>query len=533
MPNIREFNNPIDGLQPTDRAVQSSVFAARHTEAEYAYAGHEIGSGIAAAGDTYDKIKTQQDMSAGLAHSSQMLSDDTAAWNVVRNNADPNDHTVAQKFMAGIEPQFQQFIDGFSTQEGKMWATEHVAQLRQHFTEKTMADQSLMAGEATVQNLKTLASGLSNTVMQDHTALPMALGTVDAAISAMVDNNPSIDPAYAAKLHTEIRENLRQEIVHGGFVGMARDNPIAAMQAIADGYGKGDLDATQRDHLFSYAQEVKRAKDADLRAQMAMTKEQQKDDFNSQRVALQMSMFQPDGSMVVPPGFHQKLLALAAHPGAKFEPGAIEALENAAATSTKASIEGTYQRTNQQTWSNLTSRIGIPEGQPGSLTHADVDRAFAANQLSTPDYRFLHGAIESAHNDPVTHQAITQLNQALERVKPLVGKSNMFGQLDQSGVANFAALHYDTVQRYSQLVSSGMSPTEAEKVLEDPRDPRGIMHHLSQYQTTNKQGLQNIHNRVSNAGGPYNTPPANGFTGVTPRQPGESIAAYEARTGGK
>lgn len=529
MPNIRQFENPIDGLQPNDRATQVTALNARHTEQAFAQGGAALGGAISAVGNQYEKAKAFQDISSLLGTRGELQSNLTTAWNVYLKNADPNDHGAADRFMSEqVQPILDAWSTGPITEEGRKFATEQAAEIKQHFFEKTAGDQSNLAGQAAIDNHAQFVTGMSNTVLQDPTALNSALATNDTAIEALLANNPNIKPEDVSKMRTELREKSRAEITRSAFIGMARSNPDAAMQALQKGFGATDLDGTERNTLFGFAETIKREQRADARADYAMQKEAQKDDFNAKAAAATASLFQPDGSVVVPKNFHQQLAALALHPGA--DPGRIEAMGNAAATATRAQIDGTYTRTDNSTWQNLAGRIGAPVGSPQSLTHTMVDQAFASGKLSVPDYHFLHDAVEKAGSDPSTTKAMQQLNQSLERVKPLVDKSNLYsGKLDQSGIALYDDLHYDTYQRYEALVAQGKSPAEAVNILTDPRNPQGIQAALPHYQTTNKQGLAVIHQRVSAGGGPTPMPAAP--NPATARKPGESAAAYLARMG--
>lgn len=525
MPNIREYTNPIDGLQPSDRGIQSAVLKARHIESEFAQAGQNIAGGIEAAGRAYDYYKTQQDLSAGLAQKAQMWDQLTTAQDVHMNNADPNDHSAAEKFQEeGVKPVLDQWVQGFSTQESRRWAMEQAAELNQHFTERGHAIQSEQAGAAAVKNIHDATTGFSNAAMQDPASMNAILGSADAGIDATIAADPNVTPQMAAQIKGEVRDHMRLEIAKGAFIGMARANPEAAMQAMADGKFAHLMDATTSNTMFGFAQTLAREQRADARAEYAMNKEAQKDDFNAKASALTASIFAPDGTVKIPPNYNQQVQLLALHPGA--EPGRIEAMGNAAKTAVEAQINGTFTQTKNATWQNLAGRIG--QVGPNALTHTMVDQAYAAGDLSNHDYQFLHRAVETARADPATNKAETRLNQALTRLKPLVDHSNIY-KLDQSGVQLYDDLHYDTFQRYQQLVAGGKTPTEAVDILTDPRDPRGIQANLTPYQTNNKQGLAALRARVGTTGGPTNVK-APALT--TTRKPDESAADYLKRIGG-
>lgn len=528
MPNIREFTNPIEGLAPNDRAASSSAQAARATGAAYADIGKSLGSAVDTAGSTYVRIKTQQDISAGLAKSAEIQDNLTTAWDVTLKNADPNDHSTGEKWREEqLNPILDAWTSGFTTEEGRAWAEQHAGSIRQHFFEKTAADQTLMAGEAAVSNIKQFTTGMSNTVLQDPSSLNMALGTADHALAALIGADPNLNPAQVAHMSGELREQMRSEIAKSAFIGTARTNPDQAMQDLQDGKYKQLLDGTTSNQLFGFAESLKREQRADARAAFEMQKQAQKADFEAKASAISGQMFAADGSIVIPPNFHQNLQMLSLHPGA--DASAIRSMGDAAARAVENANNRTFQTTNSQTWKDLASRIGTADGAPGSLTHALVDKAYANGNLSNTDFHFLHQAVETAKSDPATTQAMTQLNQALERVKPLVDKSNLYsGKLDQSGVALYDDLHFDTFQKFQQLRAGGMSAQDAVKTLTDPRNPEGIQANLSPYQTNNKAGLAAIHARVSAGGGPTRVAAPNL---TTARKPGETAEQYLTRTG--
>ena len=527
MPNIRQYENKVN-LTPDDRASRAQAYAANTIRATLSEAGREIGSGIATLGETYVKMRATQEISQGLATAAEIQDNTTTSWDVTLKNADPNDPAVADRWRnEQLDPILNAWVSTFTTEPGKKWAEQHAASLRQHFFEKSAADQAALAGAAAVQNLQSLTNGLSNSVLQDPTSLNLALGTTDSALEAILGANPNINATTSTKVRSELREQIRKTLTQSAFIGMARANPEAAMQALQDGFGGQDLDATERNRLFGFAEDIKRQRASDDRAALAAQRQAQKDDFNAKVSALSGQMFAADGSIQVPDGFHQQLVMLSTHPGA--DDGAIRALGDAAARATKDALDGTYQRTDNSVWQGLASRIGRPAGDPQALSQAEVDRAYAAGKLSNADYTFLRRAADSGA-DPVQTQAQKRVTDALSRVRPLVDKSNLYsGKLDQSGIALYDSFYYDVFQRYNLLVSQGKTPTEAADILTDPRNPGGIQAMLPAYQTTNKQGLSVIQERTRSGGGP--TPIPKPPAAANARKPGETPEEYLKRIG--
>lgn len=528
--NIRQYDNPIDGLNPTDRGVQSSVDLGRHVERAFSIAGNSLGNAVAQTGAAYDKIKTQQDISTGLAQKAQILDNLTTASDVAMNSADPNDHTAAEKWRSEqMTPLLDSWVSGFSTQESRLWATEQAAQIGQHLYEKTAADQSRNAGVAAVQNYSDTLKGLSNTVLQDPSALPMALRAHEEGTEALIRTNPFITSQQAAQLREQAQKD-RVTIGMAAFHGSALTNPTAAMQDLQDGKYNGVLGAEDQVHAFGFAQQIHRENLADARSAQAMSKQQAETAFDARMSAVYGTMFKSDGSTVLPPGGNTALVQMSQMPYAK--PGDIKALGDAMKTAAEAQLNGTFQASNAGTWTQLADRIGKPISAPDALTHAMVDQAYAAKQLSEHDWRFLHQAVETAKNDPATTAAMTQLNQALGRSKALVVKSDIYGgTLDQTGQERFNELHFDTFTRFQQLQAQGKTATEAATILEDPRDPRGITAMLPHYMTDNKAGLAALRSKVT-VGGAAALPTTSAAPLTAARKQGESAADYLKRTGG-
>lgn len=528
--NIRQYDNPIDGLSPTDRGVQSSVDLGRHVERAFSIAGNSLGNAVTAVGDTYDKIKTQQDISTGLAQKAQILDNLTTASDVAMNSADPNDHTAAEKWRTEqMEPLLDGWISGFSTQESRLWATEQAGQIRQHLYEKTASDQSRNAGVAAVQNYSNTLKGLSNTVLQDPSALPMALRAHEDGTEALIKTNPFITNEMAAKLR-EQSDKDRVTIGEAAFHGSALTNPLAAMQDLQNGKYEGVLGAEDQVRMFGFAQQVHREQLADQRSALAMGKEQAETKNEALLSGEYAKMFKPDGSTVIPQGANARLVQLSTMPFMKAD--AIKALGDAYKTAAENKINGTFQQTNNGVWTQLASRIGQPVSAPDALTHSMVDQAYAAHQLSEHDWRFLHQAVETAKNDPATTAAMTQLNQALDRSKALVVKSDIYGgTLDQTGQERYNELHFDTFTRFQQLQSQGIGATEAARIMADPRDPRGITAMLPHYMTDNKAGLAALRSKVT-VGGAAAMPSISAPPLTAGRKAGESASDYLKRTGG-
>lgn len=478
----------------------------------------------------WQEQKSREEISHGFATAAEVASNLTTAWNSTAKQADVNDPSFGERFREEqLEPILQDWASGFSTEKGRAWAESQIGSLRQHFFEKTAADQAAKSGFAAVKNIDDFTTQASNAAMADPTSVNMWLGMSKTMGEAVIASLPNLTPQQAEQVKGEILDKTRKDILRGGFIGMAKANPDAAIADLEKGYGAQDLDAGERDQLRKYAEGQKNAKEQDTRAAAAAEKAAAKQDFDSKMAQLNAALYNPDGSISVKPGMFEALQDMANHPGV--DAGAISSARGAMAQATKDTIGGAYRYTDNKAWGDLASRIGRDVTDPLALTHAAVDQAYASGKLSASDYRFLSGAVPAAgtQTDKAASLARTNINASIGRMKGLITKSNMYSGVDKSGDALYDTFNYDAWQRYNGLVASGMSPAEAEKQLLDPRNPQGLQAMVPLYQTNNKQGLANLRARTS-AGGVTAIPTAPALGGkVTPRLPGESVADYLKR----
>jgi hypothetical protein len=245
MPQIRTYDAPSLGLNPTEIGVDATAAAARRIGATFNQRaggfdelarnteglgnfkgqllreeGRDVASDITTAGDVAVQYEDHQQISHGAATFAQLTDDLTNKWNDFAKNSDPNDASAAAKFRETVlEPALENFSEGFSTENSQKWAESHVAALRQHMFEKTSADMSTLAGIAVQKNIKQAATSMSNTAITDPSAVPFLLGNVDHSIGGMVDSSPNIRGVDAARAKATIGEDTKAQIVKAGAIG--------------------------------------------------------------------------------------------------------------------------------------------------------------------------------------------------------------------------------------------------------------------------------------------------------------------------
>lgn len=472
MPNIREFTDPIRGLQPDDKGSQAAVMAARHVEGLYAQAGNAIAGGIEALGDQYVKQKSFQDISHGLATSPEMQTGLGQQWNQIAKTSDPNDHSVAEKFInETVNPALDKWQEGFTTEQGRSWAMEHAAAIRQHFTEKTVADQSSLAGTAAVDNHERFVRGMASMVQNDPTSLNHALGTVDTELAALLNANPNVTPEVAGRMQAELRSQDRKAIFMAAGYGMVQQNPAAAKLQFQDPkWGAEDIDPAEREHLTATADAIGRAHDEDGRRAALDAK-------TAEKTAAQTAMTQlyaegigkgENGTWAPPPNYNQRLTALILQHPAGIDLSEAHAAQQMVATYTEDQASGRLVTSNPATFHDMLGRTTLAPGQPGALTRAEIFQSAASRALSKEDATMLYDALDK-NNDPSIKHMNESLKTFIESKKASIMGAGL-GMPDPAAADRFYAFEHAMQNSVAVAQSRGMKPDEVERTLLNPGD---------------------------------------------------------------
>lgn len=541
MPVIREYENKA-GLRPEanpQTAVNAGNAKLQAARAEGAMF-ESLGQTAAQIGKTWEEQRVREEISQGYALEAQVTDNITEAWNNTIKNADPNDPQTAQKFRDDeLEPLLQAYATGFKTTKGQQWAEARVATLRQHFYDKTIADQSRMAGVAAVSNLETTTNAMEATLQKDPTMLPLMLGTADSMVEGILQSNPHFTPDQVAKFRGELAPAIRKSMTLAAGRAMARTDPDAFQKAVAEGWGGSNIDGQDREQLFGFAATMKNAQEADARAAEAAHLRQQKmiGDANLTR-AYAAGLSEDGTSWHAAPDLVSAITEDALRNPDRYSPGEVSSFVSAVQRSTDDDLNGTNTRTDPPTWDSLSRRIGH------GLHKTEVDQAYAAKRLSKADWTFLRQAAEGQGSDqeakiPGWGRVNEMINEHLSSIRSSITKSNpMAGEVSPLQDRRFG--EYSNTLRRSILgaINRGATADEAADKYLNPNSANYFGKLVPYYQVPQ----ETLDQAAFDGPGAVNLPPVDlGAIGrgasptgaaVTPRKPGESAADYLRRTGG-
>jgi len=396
MPQIRTFEAPALGLRPTETGATAAERAARRVQGEYNEAaaaqsavGSAISSTVREAGDIATKFIEHQEISRGSKMFSDLIAAKTKQWDEIAKSADPNDPTVARRFLdQNLEPDLQKIQQGgFLTEKGQTWAESHIAQFRQHMVSKTDADMATLAGHAAVINTRQTINNLSNTVRGDPSGLDFSLRTLESSVGGLVDSSPNLRGAEAARVRNEVMQKGKEEIVKSaamGFIEKTGNVPPWATDPKYSPYING-TELKQFEQAARYYQRLGRS---EARADRAERDYNDKRDFNSRVNELELSTAPKNAGdpPQLPQDYWQKLRELSTHPGASLEPGRLKTM----VTNGETITERLNKPEPLARVSNATTQRLMTEINSGAMADTrKIYEEFGAGNLSTAHFNFL------------------------------------------------------------------------------------------------------------------------------------------------
>lgn len=413
MPEIREYENKANLTARLDPSAQVRVGNAQAEASQAsARAWDSLGGVASELGKQYEEHRAKEEISAGFKLEAEVNDNLSTAWNNYLKNADPNDPQTADRFRKEeLEPILQSYASGFKTDRGKAWSEARVAALRSHYFEKTIGDQSRLAGVAAVTNLTETQNLWQATLQRDPSQLSLMLSTADSMIDATLASNPNWDASQIAAFRGQMLPKIRSDLTMAAGTQQALSNPAAFKQALTGGWGGKDIDADQREALYARAEAAEKADAADQRAAEAKAKADALALGDRNLTSIYAAGYDPEtGNWNVPPDAQKALLSDMVTNPQRYSPGETASFIGALNRATDDQISGKNRRTDPNTYELLTKKIGK------GLKKVEVDQAYAGGFLSKDDWTFLRTSGEGADGSSEDGKipGWTRLNEQIE-----------------------------------------------------------------------------------------------------------------------
>lgn len=521
MPKLPTYESSMAerGLQPSALGVESREATGRSISSAF----HQIGGIVGDLVDVHEQHQEQQDISSLTNDYAQTFAGLTQSWNQTAAKSDPNDTATAEKWRDNIlDPTLEKLGADTSSTGGQKKAAELRNELRMHFVQKTIGDQSTMGGVAVQSNLEGAGNALSQAAYADPSSFGASIKILNGLIDAQIGSH-TLDAATGARIRENISGRLSKEIAVSAFRGMAERNAPAALEALDSGQFDRYFNGSEAKTLRSYAIEQTKLNNT-------LIEKQNKDDASTELSKIQGQTIAPDGSLTVPKTFYGDIAAWQGKWAGK--PGTADMVTTQSRTLidygralTRELSEGTPTVTDPHTYEDFRSRIALGSDDPNGVTDEQVIRARADGKLSDKDFTFFKGAVSTLAKDPALRVAQRDFNTFLKGIKSSITKSNiLMGANDPAGD-----------QRYLQFVQNAQAQFDSAyqkgdgswKQLIDRNHGGSLWFQAKSYMTDQKGAMQNLQNSIS--GTPGLVPSVN----APARGKGESAADYLKRTGGQ
>lgn len=466
--NIVQYNSPIDKLTPESQGDEALARAGRtigglgHEEGEDYQRTIDLVGGQAA--QAIDQHETMAEISQGSAALAAMHNNFTTQWNQTTASTDANDKSIQGKFLDGtVEPQLQQFQDGFSTERGQQWAMSQADAMRMHYTEKTSADMSTRAGDAKMEDMKTTLTNLSATAHKDWTSMGSSLQQVDALLAADKEGSQGLlDPAQIARLDDYSRD-MKNEIVKSGIQGLADKDPDHAKAVIASGQLDGYMSGTEMDQLSKYADGVKRSKIEDQNLAYQQEERAQKQQEEAAANKLLNDAYDPKtGSM-------------------SFSAGTVQSIFSNPDLSAKAKVDmiGMVKHISQDT--DITDPDTRTENfkalGDGTLTQSDLIAQAGAGKISKEDLSFFNGRLDKTPDAVAANKMLSNaVQQAQKTIVTPAGPGAPVTpdqRQKETEFTNWFTAAYQSGMNDPQF--KGMTQSQKAQILLSTTDPKGLL----------------------------------------------------------
>lgn len=457
--NIAQFTSPVNELHPQPQGEEALASAGVHVGRLYRQTGDDYQQAIDRVGAPIAKIVEQYDtmteISQGSAALAAMHNNFTTQWNEMASKSDPNDKSIQGKFLNDtVEPQLQKFQDGFATEKGQDWALNQVDQMRMHYEDKTNADMSARAGNATIENMKTTLNNLSDVARKDPSSMDQSIGQIDALVNATKEHNTGLLTPEQINRIDDVAHDMKNEVVKSGIQGLADVNPKGAVAAINSGKFSDYITGTEGDTLTKYAEGVTRMKLEDQqRVYENQQRAQKQTDENAANKVLN-SVYNPTtGQLSVPNDIMTRIWSAPGVSGkAKLEMlGAVKHISEDSSIDDATTVRNLYE--------------GVGKG---TTTQQDALSALGAGKITPKTYSEINNTIKGTDAGRIDEN---QYTQTMKDIKTRVsGEDQLPGVKDPKGEDNYASALPLVAKALRDGLQAGIPPSE----LYDPQNKNWI-----------------------------------------------------------
>ncbi len=523
MPQIKEYQSQTQVQGPTQ---------IRQATAEDFGAGVDrelrgLGEAITDSSVRIKRAQDQSEISDLNAKMSGIHAQFTIGLQERLRTADPNDKTVAEKFVTEFDEAVGKVGDNVSTSGGRAYFTQASAAMRAHFQENAAAGQADLAGVKAKTDYSTALNNYSSTLVNDPSSFQLMSTMHNASIDGLVSSG-----GLPSKAALQLKQQGQAELAKSAVRGWIKLDPQLA---------KKQLDAKQWDNFFDgdakyqmygevkQAESAMRIEEERRRTEAKRLREEQQTNTQNQMLSAMTenklstkeileSNLDPFGS-----GSKQQFLNM------------LEAHENSKANKIK---------TDSGVFISLFEKIHLPDGNTNKIVDENDLNRYLGKGLTIESLNQLRAEMQGKKTQAGSTESelkkgvIDIAKGQLTRSNPLTGIRDPIGDEQQQRFMSWFLTEYEEKRK------AGKSATE----LLDPNSSDYLGKQIGRFTRSQQQILQDMTRSLAPkpsvqpevaapvSAGPGTSPtaaPVSAEPTVNARQPGESAADYLKRTKGQ
>lgn len=442
-----------------------------------------LGDTISNVGEEIQKRDAQNEISDVAAKLSAAHADLTDQLTNTLNSSDGSDRELSDKFMQGFDDRTASIGDNVTTPEARRYFERANAQLRAHFTMKSMDGQAQLQGQKAVDDLTTEASNYSSSLMKDPDSFETVKNLSAASIQEKVDSGliPSNKAGeYQAKLETQYAQSSLRGWITKGASQFALDQ---IKQGKWDEYLDGD-------------QKFKMTKEAEQGVNAERIQADRQDKLEQQALANAQEKTQNAFLARMQPGADSPLTAQDIL-GSNLDPFGSGSKEQFIKMLKTASEE--KLKTDPGVYNSLARRIYSQDGDPAKLNDdGPINEAFANGQLTHADHMGLLQEWQNKKTEAGEAESALKSNFLKSAEHQLVKANPSLGIADPDGETHFQRFLADFYKSYAAGRKSGKTPQQ----MLNPDSPDYLGKNMRLYMRTPQEIIESQLGSASSSNAP-------------------------------
>lgn len=483
MATIKPYESPIESLRSGEQGAEAFAGAGRRIGAFYRETGQELSTSFKDAGAVADRVLTHQQVSHFDLGSAGTLAKLDQSWNqLIASGVDPNDPTIADKFMSEtVEPALEQLGNGVTNEGAQRYAQSRVDELRNHFQTKTAAEMSNLAGVAVSTNLDRVGNTLSKVAFDDPTSTKMSLKQYQNSVDAQIaTSNMNAEGIAGLRRH---QQETMQKIAASGVAGFIYKNPSADYSTMTkDPAIAPYLAAVEPKQLQQSQQNQQRYVSAVTRQENADKERQQtnqNNDFMNQTVTNHLHL-DANGKLVPDAGYFSAIREAQTRPG--MHPGMLPEMANFGDKLAKDAItEDRVSADDPATKDALNQKI-----LDGQDVTQDLMRARVNDKITDRSFKEGLELNKASQQDP---ESLPGIKDTLAGVKSSIVSPLLPGQKDARGDQLYADFKADFAQK---VIGMGKDDRQKASNFSDPNSLVNQMLKSPKYNRTPQDRLRDM-----------------------------------------